>query len=190
MFNGLCVWGGLGYNAKYVIDFNKSGMTFFKPNDEELAQIAAVDSDVVDAYKMSSLYKFHTKGCLQLSVKQSSNGVWTELDRHETNAKEGYLFITGDPSSGIELHIISGTNGMKYTTEINDSTYRKEATKLKIFDGEFAMYEGEEEAIALFLRNEKDWPEATDDMNELFFGEVLTETPPDGCYVVTVQDVK
>ena len=150
MFNGLCVWGGLGYNAKYVIDFNKSGMTFFKPNDEELAQIAAVDSeavdsDVVDAYKMSSLYKFHTKGCLQLSVKQSSKGVWTELDRHETNAKEGYLFITGDPSSGIELHIISGTNGMKYTTEINDSTYRKEATKLKIFDGEFAMYEGEEE---------------------------------------------
>ena len=39
-------------------------------------------------------------------------------------------------------------------------------------------------------RNEKDWPEATDDMNELFFGEVLTETPPDGCYAVTVQDVK
>ena len=52
------------------------------------------------------------------------------------------------------------------------------------------MYEGEEEAIALFLRSEKDWPEATDDMHELFFGEVLTETPPDGCYVVTVQDVK
>ena len=42
MFNGLCVWEGLGYNAKNVIDFNKSGMTFFKPNDEELAQIAAV----------------------------------------------------------------------------------------------------------------------------------------------------
>ena len=79
---------------------------------------------------------------------------------------------------------------MKYTTEINDNAYRKETTKLKIFDGEFAMYEGEEEAIALFLRNEKDWPEATDDMNELFFGEVLTETPPDGCYAVTVQDVK
>ena len=190
MFNGLCVWGGLGYNAKYVIDFNKSGMTFFKPNDEELAQIAAVDSDVVDAYKMSSLYKFHTKGCLQLSVKQSSNGVWTELDRQETNTKEGYLFITGDPSSCIELHIISDTSAMKYTTEINDNAYRKETTKLKIFDGEFAMYEGEEEAIALFLRNEKDWPEATDDMNELFFGEVLTETPPDGCYAVTVQDVK
>jgi flagellar basal body-associated protein FliL len=190
MFNGLCVWGGLGYNAKNVIDFNKSGMTFFKPNDEELAQIAAVDSDVVDAYKMSSLYKFHTKGCLQLSVKQSSNGVWTELDRQETNTKEGYLFITGDPSSCIELHIISDTSAMKYTTEINDNAYRKETTKLKIFDGEFAMYEGEEEAIALFLRNEKDWPEATDDMNELFFGEVLTETPPDGCYVVTVQDVK
>ena len=190
MFNGLCVWGGLGYNAKYVIDFNKSGMTFFKPNDEELAQIAAVDSDVVDAYKMSSLYKFHTKGCLQLSVKQSSNGVWTELDRQKTNTKEGYLFITGDPSSCIELHIISDTSAMKYTTEINDNAYRKETTKLKIFDGEFAMYEGEEEAIALFLRNEKDWPEATDDMNELFFGEVLTETPPDGCYAVTVQDVK
>ena len=150
-------------------------MTFFKPNDEELAQIAAVDSDVVDAYKMSSLYKFHTKGCLQLSVKQSSNGVWTELDRQETNTKEGYLFITGDPSSCIELHIISDTSAMKYTTEINDNAYRKETTKL---------------AIALFLRNEKDWPEATDDMNELFFGEVLTETPPDGCYAVTVQDVK
>ena len=53
MFNGLCVWGGLGYNAKNVIDFNKSGMTFFKPNDEELAQIAAVDSDVVDALQIS-----------------------------------------------------------------------------------------------------------------------------------------
>ncbi len=190
IFNGLSVWGGLGFNAKYVFDFNKSGITLFKPDDEELAQIAAVDSEAVNACKESSLYKFHTKGCLQLSVKQSSNGVWTELDRHETNAKEGYLFITGDPSSGIELHIISGTNGMKYATEINDSTYRKETTKLKTFDGEIAMYEGEEEAIALFLRNEKDWPEATDDMNELFFGEVLTETPPDGCYAVTVQDVK
>jgi hypothetical protein len=190
IFNGLSVWGGLGFNVKYIFDYNKSGITTIKPNDDELAQIAAIDSAVVDACKMSSLYKFHTKGCLQLSVKQSSNGVWTELDRHETNAKEGYLFITGDPSSGIELHIISGTNGMKYTTEINDSTYRKEATELKIIDGEIAMYEGEEEGIALFLRNENDWPEATDDMNGLFFGEVLTETPPDGCYVVTVQDVK
>ena len=62
--------------------------------------------------------------------------------------------------------------------------------EVKIIDGEIAMYEGEEEGIALFLRNENDWPEATDDMNGLFFGEVLTETPPDGCYVVTVQDVK
>jgi len=190
MFNGLSVWGGLGFNVKYVYDYNKSGMTCFKPDDEELTRIAAIDSDVVDACKMSSLYKFHTKGCLQLSVKQSSNGVWTELYRHETNAKEGYLFITGDPSSGIELHIISDTDATKYTTEINDNTYRKETTKLKIFDGEFAMYEGEEEAIALFLRNEKDWPEATDDMNGLFFGEILTETPPDGCYAITVQDVK
>jgi DNA-binding transcriptional MerR regulator len=190
IFNGLSVWGGLGFNVKYIFDYNKSGITTIKPNDDELAQIAAIDSAVVDACKMSSLYKFHTKGRLQLSVKRSSDGKWTEIDRQVTNAKEGYLFITGDPSSCIELHIISDTSAMKYTTEINDNAYRKETTKLKIFDGEFAMYEGEEEAIALFLRNEKDWPEATDDMNELFFGEVLTETPPDGCYAVTVQDVK
>ena len=190
IFNGLSVWGGLGFNVKYIFDYNKSGITTIKPNDDELAQIAAIDSAVVDACKMSSLYKFHTKGRLQLSVKQSSDGEWTEIDRQVTNAKEGYLFITGDPSSGIDLHIIADTEGIKYTTEINDSTYRKETTKLKFFDGEFAMYEGEEEAIALFLRNEKDWPEATDDMNGLFFGEILTETPPDGCYAITVQDVK
>ena len=95
---------------------------------------------------------------MELSVKRSSDGEWTEIDRQVTNAKEGYLFITGDPSSGIDLHIIADTEGRKYTTEINDSTYRKEAT---------------------------------DDMNErFFFGEILTETPPDGCYAVTVQDVK
>ena len=123
-------------------------------------------------------------------MNQSSDGEWTEIDSQVTNAKEGYLFKTGDPSSGIDLHIIADTEGIKYTTEINDSTYRKEATKLKIIDGEIAMYEGEEEGIALSLRNENDWPEATDEMNGRFFGEVLTETPPDGCYAVTVQDVK
>ena len=191
IFNGLSVWGGLGFNVKYIFDYNKSGITTIKPNDDELTQLAAIDSAVVDACKMSSLYKFHTKGRLQLSVKRSSDGEWTEIDRQVTNAKEGYLFITGDPSSGIDLHIIADTEGIKYTTEINDSTYRKEATKLKIIDGEIAMYEGEEEGIALFLRNENDWPEATDDMNErFFFGEILKETPPDGCYAVTVQDVK
>lgn len=189
IFNGLSVWGGLGYNAKYVSDYNKSGMTaIIKLDVEELSQIAAIDAEAVDASTTSSLFRFHTKGGLQLSVKRSSGGKWIDIDTKDTNVNEGYLFITGDPSSGIELHIVSGNDGVKYTTEINDNTYRKETTKLKIFDGEFAMYEGEEQSIALFLRNEKDWPEATDDMNGTFFGEILTETPPDGCYAVAVQD--
>ena len=39
------------------------------------------------------------------------------LDRPE-DAEDGYLFITGDPSSELELHVVSDGKSIKYSTRV------------------------------------------------------------------------
>ena len=82
-------------------------------------------------------------------------------------------------------------------TIVDDGTTTNDTRLGAVRDIQFAMekLDIDDDALILtgdnvldFSLDEKDWPEATDDMNGAFFGEILTETPPDGCYAVAVQD--
>ena len=183
--NGSMVWGGLGCAGKFIADYNRSGITVAAPDDDELAQIAAVDPEAVAAREMYELLRFHTQGGLVLTLKVSDGGAWTELDRKEISAKEGYLFVTGTPSSEIVLHVIADHKSTKHRIKINDS---------KCDEDEGAMIDADqlplnkEQAIALFFRDSDAWSEAEDIMNSYLFYDILSSAPSDGCYAVTARD--
>ena len=185
IWNGYTVWGGLGSGIKYVVDFNRSGIKMIEPDDKLLAQIAEADPEVNDAGKMSGLFKFHTKKGLTVTLKGPGQEEWTEIDSKEINAKDGYLFITGDPSSELELHVVSDGKSIKYSTEIGDSAHKESGTDPVVNSYQEPL--GKEHAIVLFYRADNPWT-GYDDFN--LFNKVLKKTPPDGCYAVTVQDAK
>ena len=184
IWNGYTVWGGLGSGIKYVVDFNSSGIKMIEPDDKVLAQIAEVDPEVNDAGKMSGLFKFHTKKGLTVTLKGPGQEEWIEIDSKEINAKDGYLFITGDPSSELYVHVVSAGKSIKYSAEIGDSTH-KEGTAPVVNSYQEPL--NKECAIVLFYRADNPWMGFGDyDL----FNKVLDNAPPDGCYAVTVQDVK
>ena len=184
IWNGFMVWGGLGSGIKYVVDFNSSGIKMIEPDDKVLAQIAEVDPEVNDAGKMSGLFKFHTKKGLTVTLKGPGQEEWTEIDSKEINAKDGYLFITGGPSSELYVHVVSAGKSIKYSAEIGDSTH-KEGTAPVVNSYQEPL--NKECAIVLFYRADNPWMGFGDyDL----FNKVLDNAPPDGCYAVTVQDVK
>ena len=184
IWNGYTVWGGLGSGIKYVVDFNSSGIKMIEPDDKVLAQIAEVDPEVNDAGKMSGLFKFHTKKGLTVTLKGPGQEEWIEIDSKEINAKDGYLFITGGPSSELYVHVVSAGKSIKYSAEIGDSTH-KEGTAPVVNSYQEPL--NKECAIVLFYRADNPWMGFGDyDL----FNKVLDNAPPDGCYAVTVQDVK
>lgn len=183
IWNGYTVWGGLGSGIKYVVDFNRSGIKMIEPDDKLLAQIAEADPEVNDAGKMSGLFKFHTKKGLTVTLKGPGQEEWTEIDSKKINAKDGYLFITGDPSSELELHVVSDGKSIKYSTEIGDSAHKESGTDPVVNSYQEPL--GKEHAIVLFYRADNPWTGVGDyDL----FNKVLKKAPPDGCYAVTVQD--
>ena len=185
IWNGFTVWGGLGSAGKYVHDFNKSGITVTKPDDEELAQIAALDPEAVEAAEMSELFRFHTNKGLTVTLKGPADEEWAELDRKEISAKSGYLFITGEPSSELELHIVADGKSIKYNAGIFDSTHKKEGTGLMVNSYQEPL--NKECVIVLFHRGDDPW-NGVDDYD--LFIELLAKTPPDGCYAVTVREAE
>lgn len=185
IWNGYTVWGGLGSGIKYVVDFNRSGIKMIEPDDKVLAQIAEVDPEVNDAGKMSGMFRFHTKKGLTVTLKGPGQEEWTEIDSKEINAKDGYLFITGNPSSELELHVVSDGKSIKYSAEIGDSTHKEVGVAPMVNSYQEPL--GKECAIVLFYRADNPWT-GYDDFN--LFNKVLKKTPPDGCYAVTVQDAK
>ena len=183
IWNGYTVWGGLGSGIKYVVDFNRSGIKMIEPDDKVLAQIAEADPEVNDAGKMSGLFKFHTKNGLTVKLKGPGQEEWSEIDSKEINAKDGYLFITGDPSSELELHVVSDGKSIKYSIEIGDSKHKEAGTDPMVNSYQEPL--GKERAIVLFYRADNPWTGVGDyDL----FNKVLKKAPPDGCYAVTVQD--
>ena len=183
--NGFNVWGGLGFISKYVYDYNRSGITMIEPDDEELAQIAKINPEVTDPDKISGLFKFHTRKGVVLTIKGPGKEVWKELDRREINAETGYLFITGDLSSSIELHVITDGTSIKYRTEIGNSIHEDEGTKLKTNSNREPL--NEERAVALFYRDDSTWTGVDD---YALFDNIIRKSPPDMCYVVTVKDAR
>lgn len=185
IWNGYTVWGGLGSGIKYVVDFNRSGIKMIEPDDKLLAQIAEADPEVNDAGKMSGLFKFHTKKGLTVTLKGPGQEEWTEIDSKEINAKDGYLFITGDPSSELYVHVVSAGKSIKYSTEIGDSAHKESGTDPVVNGYQEPL--GKERAIVLFYRADNPWTGVGDyDL----FNKVIKKAPPDGCYAVTVQGVK
>ncbi len=183
IWNGYTVWGGLGSGIKYVVDFNRSGIKMIEPDDKVLAQIAEADPKVNYEGKMSGLFEFHTKKGLTVTLKGPGQEEWTEIDSKKINAKDGYLFITGDPSSELELHVVSDGKSIKYSTEIGDSKHKEAGTDPMVNSYQEPL--GKERAIVLFYRADNPWTGVGDyDL----FNKVLKKAPPDGCYAVTVQD--
>ena len=185
IWNGFTVWGGLGSGIKYVVDFNRSGIKLIEPDDKVQAQIAEVDPEVNDTGKMSGLFMFHAKKGLIVTLKGPGKEEWSEIDSKEINAKDGYLFITGDPSSELELHVVSDGKSIKYSAEIGDSTHKEAGTDPIVNSYQEPL--NKECAIVLFYRADNPWMGFGDyDL----FNKVLDNAPPDGCYAVTVQEAK
>ena len=186
LWNGYTVWGGLGRNIKYVIEYNRSGIAMIEPDDKELAQIASIDPKVTGADKTSGLFQFHnTRKGLTLTLKGPGKEEWNVLDRKVINAENGYLFITGDPSSKLELHIVTDGKSIIYSAEIGDSTHKEAGTKP--MNNVYQEPLNKEQAIVLFYRADNPWT-GVDDYD--LFNDVLRKTPPDGCYAVAVQEAK
>ena len=184
IWNGFMVWGGLGSGIKYVVDFNRSGIKLIEPDDKVQAQIAEVDPEVNDEGKMSGIFKFHAKKGLVVTLKGPGKDEWIEIDSKEINTKDGYLFITGDPSSELELHVVSDGKSMKYSAEIGDSTH-KGGTAPEVNSYQEPL--NKECVIVLLYRDDDPWT-GLDDYD--LFNTILKESPPDGCYAVTVQDAR
>ena len=183
--NGLIVWGGFGGVGKYIFDFNRSGITLVEQDEEELARIAEIDPEAVSAGEAFELLRFHTKGDLLLTLKRSEGGTWTELERKVINADKGYMFVTGDPSSEIEIHIISDGKREKYRFKIGDSSYREEDTELLVNADQAPL--NTEQAVLVFTRDVDIWSEVNDYvMNK----DILKKVPFDGCYAITAQEAE
>ena len=185
--NGLFTMGFLGGAGNLIHEYNKSGITRAAPGDEELAEIAAIDPEAVRACLDMELLKFHTQGSLLLKFKVSEGSAWTELDRIEINAEEGYLFITGVPASKVEVHVIADGKRTKHIIEVNDSKYDED--EFPVIDAE-QLPLNEEQMIALFCRDSDAWSEAEEIMNSYLNYDILRNVLPDGCYIITAQSVE
>ena len=183
--NGLIVWGGFGGVGKYIFDYNRSGITLAEEDDEELARIAETDPEAISAGESFELLRFHTKGDMLLTLKHSEGGAWNELERKVISADQGYLFVTGDPSSEIEIHIISGGKSEKYRFKVGDSTYREEETEILANADQTPL--NEEQAVLVFTRDIDIWSEVNDFvMNK----DILKTVPFDGLYAITARDAE
>ena len=109
----------------------------------------------------------------------------TDVYTEEIRVKEGILFVTGDPSSEIVFHIICDGKGQKFSTKSNDSTYRnKEDNSYPCILEQTPL--NQETTLYLYYTDD----EAYEMLNNYLPEEILKTDCPDGCYAVTIQDVK
>lgn len=186
--NGLAIWGGLGLNFKFVHDYNKSGIVVSELAGEGLADLTKIDPGIVNANDNKGVLRFHVREGLHLTVAHAENGSWHELGGKDIDAKEGYLYITGDPSSEIELHIIAGDKSISYKAQINDSTYEEGDTAIRMVDKQKSLYE--DQIAVLLLRDDGVWEDMKGDMIPDPFGDALENAAPDGCYAIIAYDTK
>ena len=187
IINGMFIWGIFGGAVDFIFDYNKSGITFASPDEEEIARIKEIDPEAFRAYTDMELLHFHTQGGLLLTLKVSKDGTWTDFERKSINAEEGYLYITGSPSSKIELHVIAGDKRTEHIIEVGDSTFEEEDAASTDAD---QLSLDTEQAISLFYRDYDTWAEVDKIMNNYWFSDILKEAVPDGCYAITAQSIK
>jgi DNA-binding transcriptional MerR regulator len=191
LIGGIVTWGGLGSAVKFAVDFNKSGISEFTPDADESARIIAVDPEASHAIEYNELFRFHTEGDLHLKLWRSEDGKWNELDELKINEKEGYLFITGGPAADIKFHVINGDTGETYSIVIEDSRYDggEEGAFWMCATDQLSL--NEELAIAYNETEDNEWSEGMDLINrDLSWKDVADGGAPDGCYVITAQDIK
>lgn len=195
--NGVLFWGEMhGPMIKQIIDFDRSGISLAEPDGDEAARIIAIDPEASDAIDNYELLTFHTKGNLLLKLKLSEGGEWTELYSKEIDVNKGYLFITGGPSSGINLHIITDGGGETYSIKVNDKRYDSKNEdgifiSLDSQDGLGQCTLNEERTIALDSIDYETWTELEKKMDGYLFKKDITrKSVPDGCYAVTAQDTE
>ena len=97
------------------------------------------------------------------------------------------LYITGSPSSKIELHVIAGDKRTEHIIEVGDSTFEEEDAASTDAD---QLSLDTEQAISLFYRDYDTWAEVDKIMNNYWFSDILKEAVPDGCYAITAQSIK
>ena len=184
--NGLLVWGGFGGAIDLIHKYNKSGITLISPGSEEIAQVGEIDPEAkeTDDY-FPNLLKFHTQGDLVLTLKRAESGKWTDVYSNTVKAKEGYLFVTGSPSSAIEFHIIADGKSLKSSTDVNDRSFTKDDTYQNVWDDQVAL--NKERPVILFF-NEETQPDIDAVPPIEMFDETLKNVPEGGCYLITVQD--
>ena len=187
IINGMFIWGIFGGAVDFIFEYNKSGITFASPDEEEIARIKEIDPEAFRAYTDMELLHFHTQGGLLLTLKVSKDGTWTDFERKSINAEEGYLYITGSPSSKIELHVIAGDKRTEHIIEVGDSTFEEEDAASTDADH---LSLDTEQAISLFYRDYDTWAEVDKIMNNYWFSDILKEAVPDGCYAITAQSIK
>ena len=175
-------WGGLAIVNKYIVDYNRAGITVAEPESDELAKLIGIDPLVSDAAETHTLFKFHAQGGIQLTLRHSEDGEWSDLSNHEIDADEGYIWFTGDPSSVIEIHVIADGKSETFDIETRDSSYTSEDTELLVNDGQMPL--ADEPEIIIFIRNDKLLSEVYGGDKSDMYNDIADNTPQDGCYEI------
>ena len=186
LIHAVAFWGGLGFTVKSGFDNKKACIIPIRPNKSELAELITIDPEAAEVdLDWDGMFRFHTQGGLVLTLKHSEDGSWTDVYTEEIRVKEGILFVTGDPSSEIVFHIICDGKGQKFSTKSNDSTYlNKEDNSYPCILEQAPL--NKETTLYLYYTDD----EAYETLNNYLPEDILKLDCPDGCYVVTVQDVQ
>jgi DNA-binding MarR family transcriptional regulator len=186
LIHAVAFWGGLGFTVKSGFDNKKACIIPIRPNKSELAELITIDPEAAEVdLDWDGMFRFHTQGGLVLTLKHSEAGSWTDVYTEEIREKEGILFVTGDPSSEIVFHIICDGKGQKFSTKSNDSTYlNKEDNSYPCILEQAPL--NKETTLYLYYTDD----EAYEMLNNYLPEDILKIDCPDGCYAVTIQDVK
>ena len=133
------------------------------------------------------MFRFNTQGGLVLTLKRSEGGSWTDVYKEEAGVNEGTFFVTGGPASEIEFHIVADENSQKYSTRIDDGTYKNDDEYPLTVTAEDSL---DKECAMLIFCRDHDVDEVMEIINTTLGPDIIKEELPDGCYAVTVQDAK
>ena len=188
LFHAVAFWGGLGSTVKSGFDSEEAGIIQITPGKSELAELKTIDPEAADVDPdRGGMFRFNTQGGLVLTLKRSEGGSWTDVYKEEAGVNEGTFFVTGGPASEIEFHIVADENSQKYSTRIDDGTYKNDDEYPLTVTAEDSL---DKECAMLIFCRDHDVDEVMEIINTTLGPDIIKEELPDGCYAVTVQDAK
>ena len=188
LIHGVAFWGGLGSTVKSGFDSEEAGIIQITPGKSELAELKTIDPEAADVDPdRGGMFRFNTQGGLVLTLKRSEGGSWTDVYKEEAGVNEGTFFVTGGPASEIEFHIVADENSQKYSTRIDDGTYKNDDEYPLTVTAEDSL---DKECAMLIFCRDHDVDEVMEIINTTLGPDIIKEELPDGCYAVTVQDAK